>query len=68
MSSKEAFERTPSIEWDVPTTPDDIRVLRALRETPRPWPLTRLNKLAPPSLFPVSRRTTVPPRHEPFQL
>jgi hypothetical protein len=68
MSSKEPSEKTPPIEWRVPTTPEDVRVLRTLRETPRPWPLTRLNELALASLFPVIRRSDVPSRHEPFRL
>jgi hypothetical protein len=70
MSSKGRFleEKTPPIDWRVPTNAEDVRVLRLLRETPRPWPLTRLNELAPSSLFPAAGRRGVPPRHEPFRL
>lgn len=68
MSSSGLSEKTPSIDWHIPTTQDDLRVLRSLREIPRPWPLTRLNELAPPALFPVSLRRGVPAAHEPFKL
>lgn len=56
-------------ERDLPTTPEDIEMLRRLR-APAPHSLLhRLDELAPPDLFgPPPRRRTTSAGFEPFEL
>ena len=68
MNSNGPSEKTPPIELRVPTTAEDIRIMRSLREAARPWPLAALNGLAPSPLFPVKPRRIIAPAHEPFRL
>ena len=68
MSSKKHSESPTRIEWHVPTTDADIRALRTTREKLRPWPLERLNELAPTGMFPVTPRRSVFAGGESFRL
>jgi hypothetical protein len=62
-------EATQPLDWRVPSSAADVRELRRAREQIRPWPLDALNRLAPPSLFPVNRnRRTTSAGAEPFRL
>jgi hypothetical protein len=54
---------------DVPTTPEDVRVLRLLRRQARSWlelSVEELEALIPPGA--LERRSTTPPGRRPFTL
>ena len=67
MSSKRHSDAEALLDWRIPTTEADIRMLRRCRETPRPWPLTRLNRLTPIAFFAVGPRRAAS-SGEPFRL
>lgn len=57
------------IERDLPTTAEDVRVLRRLRQPAGRSLLEHVDELAPPELFgPLPRRRTTSEGWEPFEL
>jgi hypothetical protein len=55
-------DRLTNLEEDLPTTPEDVAVLRRLRKTPVPEALRRPNLLNPPRFG-----TAPPPRRRTFE-
>lgn len=59
----------PHLEEDLPTTPEDVAVLRRIREEQgATFSLEDVNLLNPPEGFPVPRRRRTAEGYEPFTL
>jgi hypothetical protein len=61
-------DRLTNLEEDLPTTPEDVAVLRRLRQTPVPDALRRPNLLNPPRFGELPRRRRTFKREEEFVL